>query len=1061
MLEIFKILNIEKTKNKMEIKEAYLNKLNETNPEDKPEEFMKLREAYEKAMEYADIEDEVNEVDDENREDTTEIGIWLKKVAKVYNNFKDRNDLDKWKELLNDDICQGIDTKYEAREGLLEYFMENYFLPSKVIRLLNENFNFIEDLDVLYEIFPKSFIDNVIISGIEYDEYPNYSLFKIEEDKDYNGFLRELQNLNTAFREQDSDAIDQVFEKLKDYKIDHPELDRKEAVFAYNLGEFDKAWEIMESAQKKYTYLGDIEELDFGILKAKILFEKGDYENSKLNYLDFLEKEPKNLVAIRGLCEIYKLEGKFLEARDLITNIYLNGYKDEYTDDMLKNIDDAIIEDFEHKCEDEIKNMDKQYLAQVSYIYSTINENIDRAKEVTEYIGLSDDTDILYYSSYVDIFIGLNELQKASEYLDLWEKSIENSSDEKLSKIRDKYTKKYQIYSYRAFLYILDKKEEEAIKYLDYSLKNMPNNINVLFMKAQVLFSCERYEDVIKISDEILKNNPTYMSIHMAKIQSLYKLNLYNDTFEACDNMIYENKYYIFPYRYKIKILLEVGEFEDARELIEYLHSEEVEDIDIDYFEAVLVENEEGRKKAKPIYKALINRLEENEQNMEFPEDLYLSYVECIFYDEDSDENLIEYCDKGLEYDEKNEGLIYYKALDLYYKDELDEAIKLYEYLNEIHPENRYSNDKLGDIYREKGDNKKALEYYNRQIALGDDIEDYYKRVMVNFNLLNLTEIYEDLVYLEKYLPDNPWTHQYFGDYYNILDDMEKSYKYYITAYKILEESEEYEVSPYIAYSLGLVCGKMGKIEEAINYYMKCYQLTGDIDDLERVYNKYVEIGDFDKAKEILAMEGLSKLSSKHFYRMGHINWEMRNIKEAIKYFSLIRKPDNKIKKEKARIFYYTGNLKKAAQLIEDVILDLEYQEDNRDNYLVAARIYLELGEYEKAKKYANKVIINTPICDIDSKADQRPFIYEYLGNAYTILGEYEKAEEYLLEGRRAPRCAMCDQIKCSDILYSLAYLKYIQGDFNMAKYYIEESLKIDKSLTDSIGLLYKMGILD
>ena len=51
-MRIFKILGIEPTKNEMEIKEAYLNKLSDTNPEDKPEEFMQLRKAYEEAIEY-------------------------------------------------------------------------------------------------------------------------------------------------------------------------------------------------------------------------------------------------------------------------------------------------------------------------------------------------------------------------------------------------------------------------------------------------------------------------------------------------------------------------------------------------------------------------------------------------------------------------------------------------------------------------------------------------------------------------------------------------------------------------------------------------------------------------------------------------------------------------------------------------------------------------------------------------------------------------------------------------------------------------------------------------
>ena len=73
-MRIFKILGIEPTKNEMEIKEAYLNKLSDTNPEDKPEEFMQLRKAYEEAIEYANQE-EVDTNEKESQYHAT-LSIW-------------------------------------------------------------------------------------------------------------------------------------------------------------------------------------------------------------------------------------------------------------------------------------------------------------------------------------------------------------------------------------------------------------------------------------------------------------------------------------------------------------------------------------------------------------------------------------------------------------------------------------------------------------------------------------------------------------------------------------------------------------------------------------------------------------------------------------------------------------------------------------------------------------------------------------------------------------------------------------------------------------------------
>ena len=210
-MRIFKILGIEPTKNEMEIKEAYLNKLSDTNPEDKPEEFMQLRKAYEEAIEYANQEDE----EDTNEIDNTEIGLWMAKVREVYNNFRARNDINAWSELLKDDVCQNIETKTDARDALLEFFMQNYYLPSAVIRFLNEFFNFEEDIDELYESFPSEFIDNIIVDGIKYDEYPSYSLFEIKDGPDYEAFLTDFYEMNRKYRERD---IEKTYDLLQDLK---------------------------------------------------------------------------------------------------------------------------------------------------------------------------------------------------------------------------------------------------------------------------------------------------------------------------------------------------------------------------------------------------------------------------------------------------------------------------------------------------------------------------------------------------------------------------------------------------------------------------------------------------------------------------------------------------------------------------------------------------------------------------------------------------------------------------------------------------------------------------
>lgn len=54
-MEIWKVLGIVPTKDKKQIKRAYATRSKEVHPEEKPEEFRMLHEAYKSALKYAEI----------------------------------------------------------------------------------------------------------------------------------------------------------------------------------------------------------------------------------------------------------------------------------------------------------------------------------------------------------------------------------------------------------------------------------------------------------------------------------------------------------------------------------------------------------------------------------------------------------------------------------------------------------------------------------------------------------------------------------------------------------------------------------------------------------------------------------------------------------------------------------------------------------------------------------------------------------------------------------------------------------------------------------------------
>ena len=153
---IFQILGIDKLNDERALKTAYMEKLKMTNPEDDPEGFRRLREAYEKALELLHNTETVSE-----ETQKTEIDLWIEKMDAVYQNFRTRGDLESWKELLADDLCVNLDTAIDARNAAINYLLSHFYLPREVWQCLDEEFEFVNDYEQLKERFPADFLDYV------------------------------------------------------------------------------------------------------------------------------------------------------------------------------------------------------------------------------------------------------------------------------------------------------------------------------------------------------------------------------------------------------------------------------------------------------------------------------------------------------------------------------------------------------------------------------------------------------------------------------------------------------------------------------------------------------------------------------------------------------------------------------------------------------------------------------------------------------------------------------------------------------------------------------------
>lgn len=213
-MDIWKILGIKRTSDKSEVKKAYRIKLKITHPEDNPQEFMELREAYENALQYVEqaIEDE-NLLEDEtldyesfdygdsDYEDGEDLGEeddeayvsvdskavkewninrkvdqWWSRTSQVLYDYNRRNDINEWKNLLYNDIPYQVVYFEKCRKRMKEYMFDQdkltCYLKEDVTRLIDGFFSFSpSQLDI--DVFAK----RVLYNRMRQHEYIDFDGF--------------------------------------------------------------------------------------------------------------------------------------------------------------------------------------------------------------------------------------------------------------------------------------------------------------------------------------------------------------------------------------------------------------------------------------------------------------------------------------------------------------------------------------------------------------------------------------------------------------------------------------------------------------------------------------------------------------------------------------------------------------------------------------------------------------------------------------------------------------------------------------------------------------------
>jgi tetratricopeptide (TPR) repeat protein len=350
-MNFWDILEIDPTDNISIVKKAYAKKLKLHHPEDDPEGYQKLREAYDSALKYLknnknkqtiiSSNKKINEVpeiifkEDDlindkqvlpnfnilEEHNEKPLGFeeiveeFIDKAKALYDDFLSRINLENWITLLNSEAMWYMGDKKLLSNKMIEFLIENHYFPGNIWKIFENNFNWLEEIDYLYDKYDVSFI-NYLVKQINDNNGLRYCYFKEGQVFDYDTFLRYREEAFEALLNDDFEYAEECINISYNIYAEDPDLLLMKGKCYVHKGELDKALQIFE-----YVIQKNSEDIFARFFRAKVLYDIGQIGTAleDCKYLEAQSFDNVDFLLLFAKC-YFKLE-KFQEAKELLLKL--------------------------------------------------------------------------------------------------------------------------------------------------------------------------------------------------------------------------------------------------------------------------------------------------------------------------------------------------------------------------------------------------------------------------------------------------------------------------------------------------------------------------------------------------------------------------------------------------------------------------------------------------------------------------------------------------------------------------------------------------------------------
>lgn len=1018
---VFHVLGIEETKDEEKLQEAYRAHLREVNPEDDPEGFKRLREAYEAAMSLA------REPEDTEERPKDEVDFWIDRVNETYHNINTRFQEEAWKEVFADPAWEGLDTSFVARERFIAWLMDHVHLPQEIWKVIDREVQITGDREELQKTFPKNFL-NYVQYQVENETFFCYKWFRAdaldEESIEVDAYLeqyyqikRELDQKAAGMEPEWEDGEDEeaekaaggeadakffrhVLQKIKDlraFELYHPYEDVERARLYKLEGKTEEQNQIADRLLADYP-----EDCYVLIHMGRARYDAGRKDEAKELWERLIEECPQSIPAREGLAQIALEEKDFQRAKDLSIEILDIQSNMENAQALMKEANEGLIPQFL------ARDLNAQDTLELGWCYFQ-NERLDEAVELLSKFSWDEECEYGYYNLYGRVLFTKGDYETARPFLSRWLELIlatEDDGSEESKKRFDRLSLAYymngcsagEMKEYPVALEYLHKAAETSDEFYE--------RLSYQVYEAKLLVESEQYEQAVDLCDHILEEDEGYYPAYLQRQEAYFELHNGQQVVDDYHHAIEIYAGYHRPYLLAEKVFFFYRQYEDAKHVLEVARENNVELSDeMRLFEVKilrnLAESDEARKEPLAICAELLERIKDEDtdiedkseveyetgllhwDNNEFKEakehiltamaqnperDQYRMIYGDILRDEGKpEEALAEYGKAEREF-EGNPRLYYCKGRCYEDMDEPEKAREQYERVVGIDLDYMDVNERLADVcqtiyntYCRKKDFERALGYISRQIQTDENCYYLVHRGLLLMDALLIDDAIADYKRALELVPDDWAAYNNMGYSYKIKGEFELGKEMLKKAVECMKP----ERPNLLPYSNMADCYEIqGDYQGAIDCYRKDlemfpdhYQFWGEIGDMA------FYMGDYKQALEA--------------YRQAEIVSGERAISYAV---------------EMGDVYLAKGQRLKALQLYWKDVLKTKFKDTQALSDL--GRRYMEYLRNYRMAIYIYKKALRT----VESERDG--WNYERnIAKCYYRLHQYDKAAEH---GKRA-----------------------------------------------------------